>query len=104
MGGPTLWQNPHYVSPNTARALTKRKKGAVYQNRIDAKNEHKEHLAKHAQGDAPLSSEAVFADEASEEEENEDGDEIVGEAGEDSEGNDEDGDEGEGSDDSEEDN
>lgn len=62
MGGPTLWQNPLYVSPNLARRATKQQKGSLYQDRMAAKQARAEHEKKYPLQVDPLSSEAVFAD------------------------------------------
>lgn len=60
MGGPTLWQNPQYVSPNVARQRTKHRRAATYSNRRDAIDAHKAHVAANPMPLDPLTSEAVF--------------------------------------------
>uniref|UniRef100_A0ACD5ZIX2 Uncharacterized protein n=1 Tax=Avena sativa TaxID=4498 RepID=A0ACD5ZIX2_AVESA len=42
-GGPTLYENPFYVSPNQIRALEKRKKAGKYAHKVKAKVRRKEH-------------------------------------------------------------
>ncbi|KAL1361046.1 hypothetical protein HN51_006417 [Arachis hypogaea] len=42
-GGPTLYANPFYVSPNQVRALEKRKKSGKYAKKIKAKTRRKMH-------------------------------------------------------------
>ncbi|RWR77230.1 Brix domain-containing protein [Cinnamomum micranthum f. kanehirae] len=44
-GGPTLYVNPFYVSPNQIRALEKKKKGGKYAKKIKAKTKRKLHAA-----------------------------------------------------------
>jgi len=41
-GGPTLYQNPEYVSPNAVRAIEKRKKGTAYIDRKRSRDRFKE--------------------------------------------------------------
>eukprot|EP00527_Entomoneis_sp_CCMP2396_P000919 CAMPEP_0198142606 /NCGR_PEP_ID=MMETSP1443-20131203/5357_1 /TAXON_ID=186043 /ORGANISM="Entomoneis sp., Strain CCMP2396" /LENGTH=366 /DNA_ID=CAMNT_0043805659 /DNA_START=1 /DNA_END=1101 /DNA_ORIENTATION=- len=41
-GGPTLYQNPEFVSPNTIRSLEKRSKGSVYIDRKRSREKAKE--------------------------------------------------------------
>eukprot|EP01084_Bolivina_argentea_P016154 30253_1 len=41
-GGPTLFQNPTYVSPNSIRAGLKRKAGRKYANQVEAKSHNRE--------------------------------------------------------------
>ncbi|CAN1192402.1 Ribosome biogenesis protein BRX1 homolog 1 [Linum perenne] len=42
-GGPTLYENPLYISPNQIRALEKRKTAGKYAKKIKAKTRRKEH-------------------------------------------------------------
>ncbi|KAE8699571.1 Outer membrane OMP85 family protein isoform 1 [Hibiscus syriacus] len=42
-GGPTLYENPFYVSPNQIRALEKRKKAGKYVKKVKAKTRRKMH-------------------------------------------------------------
>ncbi|KAJ7981713.1 ribosome biogenesis protein BRX1-like [Quillaja saponaria] len=42
-GGPTLYENPLYVSPNEIRALQKKKKGGKYVKKVKAKTRRKMH-------------------------------------------------------------
>eukprot|EP00494_Astrolonche_serrata_P019331 UN19534 len=42
-GGPTLFENPFYVSPNQIRALEKRKKAGKYAKKVKAKVRRKMH-------------------------------------------------------------
>ncbi|KAI4352320.1 hypothetical protein L6164_006584 [Bauhinia variegata] len=42
-GGPTLYENPFYVSPNQIRALEKRKKAGKYAKKVKAKTRRKMH-------------------------------------------------------------
>ncbi|XP_047341846.1 ribosome biogenesis protein BRX1 homolog 1-like [Impatiens glandulifera] len=42
-GGPTLYENPYYVSPNQIRALEKRKKGSKFAMKVKAKIRRKQH-------------------------------------------------------------
>ncbi|KAJ8638078.1 hypothetical protein MRB53_012345 [Persea americana] len=44
-GGPTLYVNPYYVSPNQIRALEKKKKAGKYAKKIKAKTKRKMHAA-----------------------------------------------------------
>lgn len=44
-GGPTLYQNPLYVSPNQIRALEKKKKAGKYTMKVKAKTKRKMHAA-----------------------------------------------------------
>ncbi|KAI0225493.1 Ribosome biogenesis protein BRX1-like [Lamellibrachia satsuma] len=39
-GGPTLYQNPHYVSPNMLRRMVRLRHGVKYMNRVQAKKAH----------------------------------------------------------------
>ncbi|KAG8071247.1 hypothetical protein GUJ93_ZPchr0006g42997 [Zizania palustris] len=41
--GPTLYENPYYVSPNQIRALEKRKKAGKYAKKVKAKGRRKMH-------------------------------------------------------------
>ncbi|KAK2167693.1 hypothetical protein LSH36_25g06044 [Paralvinella palmiformis] len=51
-GGPTLYQNPSYVSPNEKRAMMKRAKGNKYINKIHVKKAQEEkRLEKRYNGD-----------------------------------------------------
>ncbi|KAG6689358.1 hypothetical protein I3842_11G170400 [Carya illinoinensis] len=42
-GGPTLYENPFYISPNQIRALEKRKKAGKYAKKVKAKTRRKMH-------------------------------------------------------------
>ncbi|PWA62302.1 ribosomal RNA processing Brix domain protein [Artemisia annua] len=42
-GGPTLYENPFYVSPNQIRSLEKRKKAGKYANKVKAKTKRNMH-------------------------------------------------------------
>uniref|UniRef100_A0A0D9VHQ4 Brix domain-containing protein n=1 Tax=Leersia perrieri TaxID=77586 RepID=A0A0D9VHQ4_9ORYZ len=42
-GGPTLYENPYYISPNQIRALEKRKKAGKYAKKVKAKVRRKMH-------------------------------------------------------------
>ncbi|KAL7143309.1 hypothetical protein ABFS83_08G183100 [Erythranthe nasuta] len=42
-GGPTLYENPFYVSPNQIRSLEKRKKAGKYAKKVKAKTRRKMH-------------------------------------------------------------
>lgn len=42
-GGPTLYENPYYVSPNQIRALEKRNKAGKFAKKIKAKTRRKMH-------------------------------------------------------------
>ncbi|CAM8954594.1 unnamed protein product [Rhodiola kirilowii] len=42
-GGPTLYENPYYISPNQIRALEKRKKAGKYAKKVKAKTRRKMH-------------------------------------------------------------
>jgi len=42
-GGPTLYENPYYVSPNQIRALEKKKKAGKYVGKVKAKTRRKMH-------------------------------------------------------------
>lgn len=42
-GGPTLYENPFYVSPNQIRALEKRQKAGKYAKKVKAKTRRKMH-------------------------------------------------------------
>ncbi|KAG6487124.1 ribosome biogenesis protein BRX1 homolog 1-like [Zingiber officinale] len=42
-GGPTLYENPYYVSPNQIRAMAKRKKAGKYTKKLKAKMRRKLH-------------------------------------------------------------
>ncbi|XP_074285137.1 ribosome biogenesis protein BRX1 homolog 1-like [Silene latifolia] len=42
-GGPTLYENPYYVSPNQIRALQKKKKAGKYVKKVKAKTRRKMH-------------------------------------------------------------
>ncbi|KAH6835445.1 Ribosomal RNA processing Brix domain protein [Perilla frutescens var. hirtella] len=42
-GGPTLYENPFYVSPNTIRSLEKRQKAGKYAKKVKAKTRKKMH-------------------------------------------------------------
>jgi len=61
-GGPTLWENPHYVSPNQARSQAKAEKNSLYVNRVNSQSERKEHLRKNPDFIDPLASSEVFKD------------------------------------------
>lgn len=41
LGGPTLYQNPAFVSPNEERSLMNKKKGDRYVNRVEHTKEKK---------------------------------------------------------------
>ena len=41
-GGPTLWDNPNFVSPNDVRAMERRQKGGEYSGRVV--KEHKKRV------------------------------------------------------------
>jgi ribosome biogenesis protein BRX1 len=41
-GGPTLYQNPHYVSPNELRSVAKRQQGRSYEIRKEAQQKRKD--------------------------------------------------------------
>lgn len=53
-GGPTLYHNAAYVSPNDARALKKRKAGMKYEDRQESKKSVKEKKAEPAVPRGPL--------------------------------------------------
>lgn len=55
-GGPTLYQNPSFVSPNTIRAIEKRKKGAVYKDRKISREKSKERKEQLVVPEDPLDS------------------------------------------------
>jgi ribosome biogenesis protein BRX1 len=42
-GGPTLWQNPNYVSPNLARSQLKTRKSAKYVRDRHNTTQHSQH-------------------------------------------------------------
>lgn len=42
-GGPTLYENPFYVSPNQVRALEKKKKAGKFAKKVKAKTRRKMH-------------------------------------------------------------
>ncbi|XP_057957110.1 ribosome biogenesis protein BRX1 homolog 2-like isoform X2 [Malania oleifera] len=42
-GGPTLYENPFYISPNQIRALEKKQKGGKYAKKVKAKTRRKMH-------------------------------------------------------------
>eukprot|EP00898_Chlorokybus_atmophyticus_P006158 jgi/Chlat1/6543/Chrsp45S06017 len=42
-GGPTLYENPNYVSPNLTRAMEKRANASKYTKRVKAKQRRKQH-------------------------------------------------------------
>ncbi|PKA53095.1 hypothetical protein AXF42_Ash019003 [Apostasia shenzhenica] len=42
-GGPTLYENPYYVSPNLIRAMEKRKRAGKYVRKVKAKQRRKTH-------------------------------------------------------------
>ncbi|XP_050870524.1 ribosome biogenesis protein BRX1 homolog 2 [Lathyrus oleraceus] len=42
-GGPTLYENPFYVSPNQIRALQKKKKAGTFAKKVKAKTRRKRH-------------------------------------------------------------
>ncbi|KAF5207796.1 Ribosome biogenesis brx1 [Thalictrum thalictroides] len=42
-GGPTLYENPYYVSPNQIRALEKKKKAGKYAKKVKAKKRRRVH-------------------------------------------------------------
>ena len=44
-GGPTLWENPHFISPNKSRATHLSKKANRYDSRQDAKQTRAEYVA-----------------------------------------------------------
>ncbi|KAK9813457.1 hypothetical protein WJX73_010685 [Symbiochloris irregularis] len=46
-GGPVLYDNPEFVSPNTARALAKRAKAGKYRNKVTAQEQRRDHLQQH---------------------------------------------------------
>lgn len=58
-GGPTLWENPEYVSPNEVRSMERREKGDKYSGRLVNDHKRKERREKHAPGADPLGD--VFA-------------------------------------------
>lgn len=66
MGGPTLWANPNYISPNIARQATKRQRASSYQNRLDARDARREHLEANPLPHDPLSSDMIFNQEENE--------------------------------------
>ena len=41
-GGQTLYQNPHFVSPNDIRAIEKKRKGASYAQRKESEKRRKD--------------------------------------------------------------
>ncbi|KAJ4754119.1 hypothetical protein LUZ62_088524 [Rhynchospora pubera] len=47
-GGPTLYENPFYVSPNQIRALEKKKKASKYVTKVKAKTRRKIHEMENA--------------------------------------------------------
>lgn len=53
-GGPTLYHNAAYVSPNDARALKKRRAGTKYEDRQDSKKVVREKKAEPAVPRGPL--------------------------------------------------
>ena len=55
-GGPTLYQNPEFISPNTLRALERRKKGSVYMDRRRSKDRAKERKEQLVVPEDPLAS------------------------------------------------
>ena len=46
-GGPVLYDNPEYVSPNAVRAAAKRADGAAYGARVAAQAKRRAHVAAH---------------------------------------------------------
>ncbi|XP_009789971.1 ribosome biogenesis protein BRX1 homolog 2-like [Nicotiana tabacum] len=42
-GGPTLYENPFYVSPNQIRSLEKKQKAGKYAKKVKAKTRRKMH-------------------------------------------------------------
>jgi len=59
-GGPTLWENPNYVSPNQVRSQAKSAKNSLYVNRVTSQSEREEHKRKNPDVIDPLASSEVF--------------------------------------------
>ena len=58
-GGPTVWENPTFVSPNEVRSLERRQKGDKYSGRLANQQKRKARREEFAPGPDPLSD--VFA-------------------------------------------
>lgn len=67
LGGPTLYQNMSYVTPNTERSIAKKAKGNRYAERVQHGIERKQFLEENQMPRDELSSKNVFADEDDEE-------------------------------------
>eukprot|EP00741_Cyanophora_paradoxa_P007753 tig00001206_g7501.t1 len=52
-GGPVLWHNPHFVSPNEIRAAMKRQKGSKFENRDKSAKRRAERLGQMAAEEEP---------------------------------------------------
>lgn len=55
-GGQTLFQNPHFVSPNETRAMERRAKGMAYESRKTSQKKRKERQVDLVYPDDPLDS------------------------------------------------
>lgn len=62
LGGPTLYQNMSYVSPNTERSIAKKAKGNRYAERVQHGLERKQFLEENQMPRDELSSKNVFAE------------------------------------------
>jgi ribosome biogenesis protein BRX1 len=69
LGGPTLYQNMSYVTPNTERSIAKKAKGNRYAERVQHGIERKQFLEENQMPRDELSSKNVFADEDDDNEE-----------------------------------
>lgn len=68
LGGPTLYQNTAYISPNEERAQQKKAKGTRYVDRVQQSSFRKEFLQANPKVTDELSSKNVFRDDNEEEE------------------------------------
>lgn len=67
LGGPTLYQNTSYTSPNDERAQQKRAKGNRYVDRVQQSTFRKEFLQANPKATDELSSKSIFRDDNEEE-------------------------------------
>lgn len=63
LGGPTIYQNQSFVSPNEERASVKKAKGNRYVDRVQQQTFRKEFLASNPKVTDELSSKNVFRDD-----------------------------------------